>query len=430
MSEIIVAWQKGLWGKTQIYPQIESQIFQGVICLFDPDEDEQIFIHRDGEKVYYVYLWRLSRFDYISLGLLTNKLCSDYDDLQKTFRTFVKNMADNNLCVYITKEGKIKLSSYNIQKQPRQRTLLDINIKELKNQFAERQKKWDNLPPQKLGILKSDIVPCILGNQDSLWIVTQVTSGYRNVCISIRDEIKPSNRIENNVETKHFNGNIDSIAKFLRFLPRVLSLKKSADSLNSLNTTNRTKQKKHVNRDNVFARSAIGGSVIFILWFISTKSMWLTLVATIGLGIYAVRYTLKDNHKGKYISTLGWIGILLSTILTIYEIYENYRRDLPVVKECETFPISIQSDDEQEETEIKNEGQDFSKPDCDNDLSGEKLPIIKKGNEKKEKVNNDNYIQPSQTFEDSISKLRKAVLIESSHHSSIPKDSSLCQQEH
>ena len=65
MSDVVVAWKKGLWGRNRIYPEIDSKLFLGLIRLFDSDKNEQIFVHREGEKVYYVYLWKLSKFDYI-----------------------------------------------------------------------------------------------------------------------------------------------------------------------------------------------------------------------------------------------------------------------------------------------------------------------------------------------------------------------------
>lgn len=337
MSDVVVAWKKGLWGRNRIYPEIDSKLFLGLIRLFDSDKNEQIFVHREGEKVYYVYLWKLSKFDYISLGLLTNKLCLDYYDLLRSFRAFVKDMAVNELCVHNTKRGKIKLSSYNIQKQPRQRTLLDINIKNIKAQFDEKQKKWSNLPSQKLGILKSDIVPCTLEIQGSSWIVTQITSGYRNVCISIRDENKPLNKDGRSKES-----GIASIINSLQFLPKLSNSEKTAKTLKSLNTANGSKgkkeEKKHIDWSEVFAASVIISGIVSVLlsciepWFISTMQMWLkiALVAASCFGVYLIIYATDDNHKGKYVSFAGWCGviaILLSTVLTIYGLCGGFSPD-------------------------------------------------------------------------------------------------------
>ncbi|MGM9708430.1 MAG: formylglycine-generating enzyme family protein [Prevotella sp.] len=330
MSDVVVAWKKGLWGRKRIYPEIDSKLYLGLIRLFDSDKNEQIFVHREGEKIHYVYLWKLSKFDYISLGLLTNKLCLDYYDLLRMFRAFVKDMAVNKLCVYNTKRGKIKLSSHNIKKQPRQRTLLDINIKNLKAQFDEKQKKWNNLPSQKLGILKSDIVPCTLEIQGSSWIVTQVTSGYRNVCISVRDENKPKIKNGRNKES-----GIASSIKSLQFLPKLSNSGKTAKTLRSLNTTNWSnggkEEKKHIDLVEIFAASVIVVGIISVLlsciapWFISTMQMWLKIaLATVScFGVYLITYATDDNHKGKNVVLAGWCGviaILLSTIITIYGI--------------------------------------------------------------------------------------------------------------
>ena len=325
MSDVVVAWKKGLWGRKRIYPEIDSKLFLGLIRLFVSDKNEQIFVHREGEKIYYVYLWKLSKFDYISLGLLTNKLCLDYYDLLRMFRAFVKDMAVNKLCVYNTKRGNIKLSSHNIKKQPRQRTLLDINIKNLKVQFDEKQKKWSNLPSQKLGILKSDIVPCTLEIQGSSWIVTQVTSGYRNVCISIRDENKPLNKDGRSKES-----GIAPIVDSLQFLPNFSNSRKTAKTIKSLSTTNGSKgKKKNIDWSDFIVASVIISGIVSVLlsciapWFISTMHMWLktALVAASCFGVYLIFYATYDNYKGKYVSYAGWSGaiaILLSTVLTIY----------------------------------------------------------------------------------------------------------------
>ena len=361
MSDVVVAWKKGIWGKNHIYPEIDTKVFLELICLFDTDKNEQIFVHREGEKIYYVYLWKLSKFDYISLGLLTNKLCLDYYDLLRSFRAFVKDMAVNELCVYNTKRGKFKLSSHNIQKQPRQRTLLDINIKNLKTQFDEKQKKWSNLPSQKLGILKSDIVPCTLEIQGSSWIVTQVTSGYRNVCISIRDENRPLNKDGRNKES-----GIASIINSLQFLPKSSNSWKTAKTLKSLSTKNGSKGKKkekiHIDWSEVFAAGIVGGGIISVLlsciapWFISTMPTGLkfALVAATGFGMYVVSYALEENHKGKFIAAIGWSGaiaILLSTVLTIYGLCGGFSPDtvdeggnVQTVTESNNVPESKQED--------------------------------------------------------------------------------------
>ena len=358
MSDVVVAWKKGLLGRNRIYPEIDSNLFLGLIRLFDSDKNEQIFVHREGEKIYYVYLWRLSKFDYISLGLLTNKLCIDYYDLLMTFRAFVKDMAVNELCVYNTKRGKIKLSSHNIQKQPRQRTLLDINIKNLKAQFDEKQKKWSNLPSQKLGILKSDIVPCTLEIQGSSWIVTQVTSGYRNVCIFIRDENKPlikDGRIK--------ESGIASIVNSLKFLPKLSNSGKTAKTLKSLSTTYGNKgKKKNTDWSEVFAASVIISGIVSVLlsciapWFISTMQMWLkiALVAVSCFGVYLIIYATDENHKGEYVSFAGWSGviaILISTVLTIYGLCGGFSPDtvdeggnVQMVTESNNVPESKQED--------------------------------------------------------------------------------------
>lgn len=354
MSDIVVAWKKGLWGRKHIYPEIDSKLFLGLICLFDSDKNEQIFVHREGEKIYYIYLWKLSKFDYISLGLLTNKLCLDYYDLLRMFRAFVKDMAVNKLCVYNTKRGKFKLSSHNIKKLPRQRTLLDINIKNLKAQFDEKQKKWNNLPSQKLGILKSDIVPCTLEIQGSSWIVTQVTSGYRNVCISIRDENKPLNK---DGRSKEFG--IAPIVNSLQFLPKLSNSGKTAKTLKSLSTTKRKQRKeKNIDWSEFFAASVIISGIVSVLlnciapWFISTMQMWLkiALVAVSCFGVYLIIYATDDNHKGKYVSYAGWSGaiaILFSTVLTIFcGGFSPYKVDeggnVPTVTDNKNVPESNQ----------------------------------------------------------------------------------------
>lgn len=331
MNDVVVAWKKGIWDKNRIYPEIDDKIFLGLIRLFDADKNEQIFVHREGEKVYYVYLWRLSKFDYISLGLLTNKLCLDYYELLRIFRTFVKDMAVNKLCVYNSKHGKIKLSSNNIQKQPRQRTLLDINIKNLKAQLDEKQKRWNNLPSQKFGILKSDVVPCTLEIQGSSWIVTQVSSGYRNVCISIREDISPLNKGRH---SKDANSIASIINSSLQFLPKPSNTAKSAKTLKSLNMQNGEKRrKKRLDWIKIFARSVVGVlSVLFnwvAPWFIQTMLNWqkVALIAITNMGAFLMIYAVNNTHKGKYVTKLGWSGtvaILFSTILNVYGIFGGF----------------------------------------------------------------------------------------------------------
>jgi len=409
MSDVVVAWKKGILGRNHVYPEIDSNEFLGLVHLFDTDKNEQIFVHREGEKVYYVYLWRLTKFDYISLGLLTNKLCIDYYDLLRTFRAFVKDMAVNELCVYNTKRGKIKLSSHNIQKQPRQRTLLDINIKNLKAQFDEKQKKWSNLPSQKLGILKSDIVPCTLEIQGSSWIVTQVTSGYRNVCISIRDENKPlikDGRIK--------ESGIASIVNSLKFLPKLSNSGKTAKTLKSLSTTYGSKgKKKNTDWSEVFAASVIISGIVSVLlsciapWFISTMQMWLkiALVAVSCFGVYLIIYATDENHKGEYVSFAGWSGaiaILLSTVLTIYGLCGGFSPDID--DKGENVQI-VKDSNNLLEKELENI---TSKKDYENELSEEKLSSHEdndKSYEKKDSLNKNNPLvqtHNTKTISDSV----------------------------
>lgn len=100
----------------------------------------------------------------------------------------------------------------------------------------------------------------------------------------------------------------------------------------------RPSKQLNIDWNNVIGWSVIGVFFVSVLlnliapWFMSGIVLWqkVVLFVVTCLGAYLVIYSIDDNHKGKYVSLLGWSGtiaILLSSILIIYGICGGFSQE-------------------------------------------------------------------------------------------------------
>ena len=180
------------WGYSQ-YPQNDVDIIKP---LFKKGKQyEQLFIHRIGDRLYLLYCLRVAKRKRIGIGLVTDKMPTDYQDLILMFRNMLSLMASEKLLVrqhrlrYKTVRGKLKNNRVNF----------DIFIRTQTKKIEGRKKiRWVNLPMAQLDVSKADVVRCNLENRDSEWISNLLRAGYHNIYITIcNDRIQHEENINN-----------------------------------------------------------------------------------------------------------------------------------------------------------------------------------------------------------------------------------------
>ncbi len=179
--------------RSEIYPNEYSDTINEL--LKKARLSEQIFIHRKGNNIFYLYKKCFSYKRSIAICILSDRLCTDYYDLKKTFQSLISDMSHLGICF---KKNTYSLLNYSLLIQ---RVTLDIFLRDNKNKFNFIFKRATAIPQAKIDIPKGDIVPCVLEERGSSWIVNQITNGYHNIHLSFREE---TTHIDTHVRDKRY----------------------------------------------------------------------------------------------------------------------------------------------------------------------------------------------------------------------------------
>lgn len=141
---------------------------------------EELIIHRENGLLVYLYVVNLGISSKIGLCILSDKLCSDIGGLICYFQTISKE-----LC----KQGLLQSSSFFFphNQLKNKRVLIDIFLREKQKSLDKLFSKSKNVPALKIDIQKNDVVPCVWGEHDSQWILSQIETGYHNVFILLKE---------------------------------------------------------------------------------------------------------------------------------------------------------------------------------------------------------------------------------------------------
>lgn len=141
---------------------------------------EELIIHRENGLLVYLYVVNLRVSTKIGLCILSDKLCSDICGLIRYFQTVSKELFKQRLLQsssFFFPHNQIKNN----------RVLIDIFLREKQESLDKLFFKSKNVPALKIDIQKNDIVPCVWGEHDSQWILSQIETGYHNIFIILKE---------------------------------------------------------------------------------------------------------------------------------------------------------------------------------------------------------------------------------------------------
>lgn len=174
-----------------IYPDGGSYIFRKLFYFSSSSingnkrKKEQLMVYREKDFFYYAYVHKLDNGRSIGIGIISEKICPQFDNLFDEFRLIVNKMAnpEQNNRELILKKKKKKLVTTG-QSFLDRHVDLDIFIRELEENIEQCFNDGKKPPLRsKLGINEKDVVYCSLCYSTSEWIVQQIEMGYHQVCI-------------------------------------------------------------------------------------------------------------------------------------------------------------------------------------------------------------------------------------------------------
>lgn len=141
---------------------------------------EELIIHRENGLLVYLYVTKAGSSNTIGLCILSDRLCSDIGSLISYFQTISKDLYN---------QGLVQSSSFFFPHNQikKKRVLIDIFLREKQESLDKLFLKSKNIPALKIDIQKNDVVPCIWGEHDSQWILSQIEIGYHNVFILLKE---------------------------------------------------------------------------------------------------------------------------------------------------------------------------------------------------------------------------------------------------
>lgn len=141
---------------------------------------EELIIHRENGLLVYLYVVNLGVSSKIGLCILSDKLCSDICDLIRFFQTISKELCGQRLLQssFFFPHSQIK----------NKRVLIDIFLREKQESLDKLFSKSKNVPALKIDIQKNDVVPCVWGEHDSQWILSQIETGYHNIFVILKEK--------------------------------------------------------------------------------------------------------------------------------------------------------------------------------------------------------------------------------------------------
>lgn len=165
------------WWRFTQYPKDNTTVFKTL--WKDAKHNEQFLIHREGDLLYYTYIFSIGYAQRLGIGIVSNKMYLNFPD---TFKAIKEQMANSRVTIMQSKYGDIVSTGKSFDNS---RVDIDILIRdELNNLILNTFDTGTELPPPNIDISKQDIVTCNLEEKATSWIINKIQEGYHNLYVT------------------------------------------------------------------------------------------------------------------------------------------------------------------------------------------------------------------------------------------------------
>jgi len=174
-------------GNYQQYTSDHSEAFIKQCCIYCKDT-HQIAIHRDGNLMYYSYLYKKNASSIYGLSVVCGEVCLNlkwlYEYLQKTLEA----SANKGVLFNYDKQGQIRKNVVSFATEAAE---IDNIFRDIKDDLERRPLFWEQLPPEDLSVpLTSKI--SLAFNDDDKAKITEALRHYHNVVVTMENTLPSS----------------------------------------------------------------------------------------------------------------------------------------------------------------------------------------------------------------------------------------------
>ena len=174
-------------GNYQQYTSDHSEAYIKQCCI-DCKDTHQIAIHRDGNLMYYSYLYKKNASSIYGLSVVCGEVCLNlkwlYEYLQKTLEV----SANKGVLFNYDKQGQIRKNVVSFATEAAE---IDNIFRDIKDDLERRPLFWEQLPPEDLSVpLTSKIA--LAFNDDDKAKITEALRHYHNMVVTMENTLPSS----------------------------------------------------------------------------------------------------------------------------------------------------------------------------------------------------------------------------------------------
>ena len=174
-------------GNYQQYTSDHSEAFIKQCCIYCKDT-HQIAIHRDGNLMYYSYLYKKNASSIYGLSVVCGEVCLNLKWLYEYLQKMLEASANKGVLFNYDKQGQIRKNVVSFATEAAE---IDNIFRDIKDDLERRPLFWEQLPPEDLSVpLTSKIA--LAFNDDDKAKITEALRHYHNVVVTMENTLPSS----------------------------------------------------------------------------------------------------------------------------------------------------------------------------------------------------------------------------------------------
>lgn len=169
-------------GNYQQYITDYSEICIKQSCI-DCKDAHQIAIHRDGNLMYYTYLYKKDVSSIYGLSVVCGEVCLNLKWLYEYLQKMLEASANKGVLFNYDKRGQIQKNVANFATEAAE---IDNIFRQIKGDLDRHPLFWDQLPPEDLSVPLASKISLVFNDDDKAKI-TEALRHYHNVVVTMEN---------------------------------------------------------------------------------------------------------------------------------------------------------------------------------------------------------------------------------------------------
>lgn len=169
-------------GNYQQYTSDHSEAFLKPCCI-DCKDTHQIAIHRDGNLMYYTYLYKKNASSIYGLSVVCGEVCLNLKWLYEYLQKMLESSANKGVLFNYDKQGQIRKNVVSFATEAAE---IDNVFRDIKNDLERYPLYWEQLPPEDLSVPLTGKISLAFNDDDKAKI-TEALKHYHNVVVTMEN---------------------------------------------------------------------------------------------------------------------------------------------------------------------------------------------------------------------------------------------------